>query len=73
MSGTQGVMKASKGVQQLLGAINGQTDRRMHEHTYTHSKFISCLLLIFKNMEVGQKENEKTHRYSIKNTYRISY
>jgi hypothetical protein len=52
--------KAGKGVQQLLGAINGHT--HTHTHTHTHIQLISYLLLIFKNMEIGQKVKGMTHR-----------
>jgi hypothetical protein len=50
------LMKAGKGVQQLLGVISG----------HTHSKLNSCILLVFKNMEIGQKGKGTTHRYRAK-------
>jgi hypothetical protein len=46
-------IKASKGVQQLLGAING--------HTYTQQG--DLMSTSFKNMEIGQKGKGMTHRY----------
>ena len=45
-----------------------------HLKGHTHSKLISCLLLIFMNMEIGQKEMGTTHtdvgqKYTFKKSY----